>query len=91
MPLFTYVMSHSGEVKVSQHRHGNFKGFKMQPIEETFPNLRSHFTALLRPEVELNPQSRFNPASIAANGPSCSPSLAIPAALRAASASGPSA
>ena len=52
MPLYTYIMSHRGETKVSQHRHSNFTGFLLTPISAAFPGLKPFFGELMRMKPE---------------------------------------
>lgn len=52
MPLYTYIMSHKGVTKVSQHKHSNYTGFILTPIAEMFPNLKPAFGDLMRMRPE---------------------------------------
>jgi len=46
------VMSFRGSTKVHQHRRSNFQGFLMEPIGTAFPELKAHFSDLMRMTLE---------------------------------------
>ena len=55
MPLYTYIISHRGETKVSQHKLSNYTGFLLTPISAAFPNLKPAFGELMRMRPEPIP------------------------------------
>ena len=46
MPLYTYIMPHKGETKISQHKHSTHTGFLRTPIAAMVPNLKPAFDDL---------------------------------------------
>ena len=58
MPLYTYIMSHRGETKVSQHKFSNFTGFILTPVSVAFPNLKSAFGEIMRMKPEPVPNAK---------------------------------
>jgi hypothetical protein len=52
MPLYTYIMSHRGQTKVSQHTHSNYTGFLLTPISAAFHGLKPVFGELMRMRPE---------------------------------------